>query len=82
MREGDEVGDRDGAGCGRRRTLTASPAAVSPQARVLMGPEEVLIRGGNVSVNAQLVPGGESQLLPGKGQWAHPRVGLSRAAGD
>lgn len=46
----------------------------------MMGPEEVLIRGGNVSVNGQLVPDGESRLLPGKGQSACPRVGLRRAA--
>lgn len=46
------------------------------------GLEEVLIQGGNISVNGQLVPDGESQLLPGKGQSAPPRLGLSRAAGD
>lgn len=32
----------------------------------MMGPEEVLVRGRNVSVNGQLLPDGESQLLPGK----------------
>ena len=33
----------------------------------MMGPEEVLVQGGNVSVNGQLVSDGESRLLPGKG---------------
>lgn len=37
----------------------------------MMGPEEVLIRGGNVSVSGQLVPDGVSQLLSGEGQSAH-----------
>jgi len=32
----------------------------------MMGPEEVLIRGENVTVNGRLVPEGASQLLPGK----------------
>lgn len=32
-----------------------------------MGPDEVLVWGGNVSVNGQLVPDGESRLLHGKG---------------
>ena len=32
----------------------------------MMGPEELLIRGENVSVNGQLVPEGASRLLPGK----------------
>ncbi|KAM7121113.1 LOW QUALITY PROTEIN: SCO-spondin-like [Molossus nigricans] len=39
-------------------------------ARGLMGPGEVLIPGGNISVNGQLVPDGEPQLLPGLSlQW-------------
>lgn len=33
----------------------------------MMGPEEVLIQGQNVSVNGQLIPDGESRLLHGKG---------------
>ncbi|XP_037691794.1 SCO-spondin-like [Choloepus didactylus] len=42
--------------------------------RVMLGPEEVLIRGGNISVNGLLVPDGESQLLHGlslrwQGDW-------------
>uniref|UniRef100_G1Q6H8 VWFD domain-containing protein n=1 Tax=Myotis lucifugus TaxID=59463 RepID=G1Q6H8_MYOLU len=39
------------------------------QVRVMMGPEEVLIQGGNVSVNGQLVPDGESQLLSALVRW-------------
>lgn len=55
---------------GGRETLTTSPLTGLSQALVMMGPEEVLIQGGNVSVNGQLVPDGESQLLPSKGQSA------------
>ncbi|KAM5303201.1 LOW QUALITY PROTEIN: SCO-spondin-like [Glossophaga mutica] len=51
-------------------------------ARVLMGPEEVLIRGRNVSVNGQLVPEGESQLLPGLSlQWQGDWLVLSGGLG-
>ncbi|XP_016050982.1 PREDICTED: SCO-spondin [Miniopterus natalensis] len=51
-------------------------------ARVLMGPEEVLIQGGNVSVNGQLVPEGESQLLPGLSlQWQGDWLVLSGGLG-
>lgn len=54
--------------------------ALPPQARVMMGPEEVLIRGGNVSVNGQLVPEGESRLLPGKGQSTRPQGGAQKGS--
>lgn len=35
----------------------------------MMGPEEVLIQGKNVSVNGQRIPDGESRLLQGKELW-------------
>lgn len=60
--------------------LTTLPTMHSPQAWVMMGTEEVLIQGGNVSVDLHLVPDGESQLLPGKGQSAHTRAGLRRGS--
>lgn len=44
----------------------------------MMGPEEVLIQGGTVSVTGQLVPDGESQLLSGEGQSAHPQGGAQK----
>ncbi|KAB1276572.1 SCO-spondin [Camelus dromedarius] len=51
-------------------------------ARVVMGPEEVLIQGGNVSVNGQLVPEGESWLLPGLSlQWQGDWLVLSGGLG-
>uniref|UniRef100_A0A8D0TL61 SCO-spondin n=1 Tax=Sus scrofa TaxID=9823 RepID=A0A8D0TL61_PIG len=51
-------------------------------ARVMMGPEEVLVRGRNVSVNGQLLPDGESQLLPGLSlQWQGDWLVLSGGLG-
>ncbi|OWK06839.1 SSPO [Cervus elaphus hippelaphus] len=51
-------------------------------ARVMMGPEEVLIRGENVSVNGRLVPEGASQLLPGLSlQWQGDWLVLSGGLG-
>ncbi|KAI4585199.1 hypothetical protein MJG53_006733 [Ovis ammon polii x Ovis aries] len=51
-------------------------------ARVMMGPEEVLIRGENVSVNGRLVPEGVSQLLPGLSlQWQGDWLVLSGGLG-
>lgn len=43
-----------------------------------MGTDEVLIWGGNVSVNGQLVPDGESLLLPSKGQSGHTQGGTQK----
>ncbi|CAK7295104.1 SSPO [Vulpes lagopus] len=51
-------------------------------ARVMMGPEEVLIQGKNVSVNGKLVPDGESQLLHGLSlQWQGDWLVLSGGLG-
>ncbi|XP_068828902.1 LOW QUALITY PROTEIN: SCO-spondin-like [Capricornis sumatraensis] len=51
-------------------------------ARVMMGPEEVLIQGENVSVNGRLVPEGASQLLPGLSlQWQGDWLVLSGGLG-
>ncbi|XP_012589306.1 PREDICTED: SCO-spondin [Condylura cristata] len=51
-------------------------------ARVMMGPEEVLIQGGAVSVNGQLVREGESRLLPGLSlQWQGDWLVLSGGLG-
>ncbi|XP_004430689.1 PREDICTED: SCO-spondin [Ceratotherium simum simum] len=51
-------------------------------ARVMMGPEEVLIQGRNVSVNGQLIPDGESRLLPGLSlQWQGDWLVLSGGLG-
>ncbi|XP_070371679.1 SCO-spondin isoform X2 [Equus asinus] len=51
-------------------------------ARVMMGPEEVLVQGGNVSVNGQLVSDGESRLLPGLSlQWQGDWLVLSGGLG-
>ncbi|KAM8818088.1 LOW QUALITY PROTEIN: SCO-spondin-like [Rhynchonycteris naso] len=51
-------------------------------ARVMMGQEDVLIQDGNVSVNGQLVPDGESQLLPGLSlQWQGDWLVLSGVLG-
>lgn len=83
-------------GGGGPLTPSSSMCRPPPQARVMMGPEEVLIRGENVSVNGRLVPEGASQLLPGKaavgtrrwprarftslGQSVHPQGAGQRAA--
>ncbi|XP_048069099.1 SCO-spondin [Ursus arctos] len=51
-------------------------------ARVMMGPEEVLIQGKNVSVNGKLVPDAESQLLHGLSlQWQGDWLVLSGGLG-
>ncbi|XP_039109837.1 SCO-spondin-like [Hyaena hyaena] len=51
-------------------------------ARVMMGPEEVLIQGQNVSVNGQLIPDGESRLLHGLSlQWQGDWLVLSGGLG-
>ncbi|GAB5568912.1 otogelin-like protein [Prionailurus iriomotensis] len=51
-------------------------------ARVIMGPEEVLIQGKNVSVNGQLIPDGESRLLQGLSlQWQGDWLVLSGGLG-
>ncbi|XP_053409722.1 SCO-spondin-like [Nycticebus coucang] len=50
--------------------------------RVTMGPEEVLIEGGNISVNGQLVPEGEPRLLHGLSlQWLGDWLVLSGGLG-
>ncbi|XP_045352374.1 SCO-spondin-like [Leopardus geoffroyi] len=51
-------------------------------ARVMMGPEEVLIQGKNVSVNGQWIPDGESRLLQGLSlQWQGDWLVLSGGLG-
>ncbi|XP_069932953.1 SCO-spondin [Oryctolagus cuniculus] len=50
--------------------------------RVAMGPEEVLVQAGHVSVNGQLVPKGESRLLHGLSlQWQGDWLVLSGGLG-
>lgn len=65
---------------GRDADTSSTMHSLPPQARVMMGPEEVVIRGGDVSVNGQLVPDGESRLLPGKGQSARPQGGAQKGS--
>ncbi|KAK2507918.1 hypothetical protein MC885_019192 [Smutsia gigantea] len=82
VREGAGDGHRVKLNMGEGETLTASFTSCTPKGQVMMGPNEVLVWGGNAFVSWQLVPDGESRLLHGLSlQWQGGWLVLSGGLG-